>query len=104
IGEVVTETLENNGTLTQGFQQSFQQYAGSAELWSNQFGFVFPNPFTNALTFSYGDAEPGPIAIYDGCSRLITMIPRPENMGNGNYKIDVSGLSSGVYFMQVGEG
>lgn len=104
LGEPVTETV-NSGTniLTQGFQQDFENLLGLQFLTNNESIGIYPNPFVNDVFLKCETCIQGDInlSLCDTRGRVInnklTFILLSENA----LKVDLSGLSVGVYFIKI---
>ena len=60
---------------------------------------VYPNPATDAFSISTSPRQAFGYAILDTYGRRVK-----EGRGNGTVNIDISGLVSGIYFVQINEG
>ena len=98
IGEVVIETVANgNNTLTQGFHQS-ELDVTSVQSHLPSFNIsVYPNPIVSKLTINLGDYEAKAfLEIVDISGKTVHLSSTATNTN-----IDLSGLSSGVYFLSI---
>ena len=101
LGEVVTETIENEGFLNQGFHQSFQEYASSNELLVTNGVLVYPNPVgERGLLFFESENKLLSVSIYDSRFRLVKRIEQPKLTGTNQYELNLSDLSEGCYFLK----
>jgi hypothetical protein len=107
IGEpIITTASTANGTLTQGFQQSYDPFLGLAdEINYGQFT-IYPNPFAGEL-FIHADSPETRYHLYihDAQLKLVRDINLLLPEGIQTYSIDLHELSSGLYFLtlEVGE-
>ena len=98
LGEVVVETTEtNSGILTQGFQQDYENILTLAENGLLSFS-MYPNPFQQELTIQSKDIGTFSISILDNQSKIIFV---KEIEHSNSVTIDLSFLSSGIYFIDV---
>ena len=70
----------------------------------NTFGEIFPNPVSSTATFDYNLVEPTQLKalIYDGFGKLVrTVVNGDKKAGYYQDKVDVSALSSGIYYLQI---
>ena len=101
VGEVVTETVENEGILNQGFQQSFQEYASTNELFVSNGALLYPNPVGGSgLLFLESENKLLSVSIYDSRLRLVKCIQHPKWIGTNQYELNLSDLSEGIYFLK----
>ena len=100
VGQTVTATLTNGGTLTQGFQQDSYTIVEIPEQSSQEFSVnIYPIPATNEVTVEFnsdfqGDAK---IAIIDELGRTLS----EKNVNTSVNKISLNGLSESYYFLKV---
>ncbi|MCL2072992.1 MAG: choice-of-anchor J domain-containing protein [Marinilabiliaceae bacterium] len=85
-------TMPNeNKTLTANFE-----YVGIKSLVSSTLS-VYPNPATDKLYIS-SEISINAISLFDATGRIVLVY---EKVGNSEFTIDISGLSSGVYFVNI---
>ena len=61
---------------------------------------IYPNPATSQITIVWDEVKVDEIKITSYSGRLVKRIT--ANSLNGEKTIDISGLSSGVYFVNIG--
>jgi hypothetical protein len=100
IGQTVTATLTNGGTITQGFQQDSYTIVEIPEQSSQEFSVnIYPVPATNEITVEFNSDFQGnaKIAIIDEQGRFIL----EKNVNTTVNKINLNGLSESYYFLKV---
>ncbi|MFT5779029.1 MAG: hypothetical protein ACI837_001986 [Crocinitomicaceae bacterium] len=107
IGEPITMTASTaSGTLTQGFQQSYDPFLGlENEINYGQLT-IYPNPFVGEL-FIHNDSPDTHYHLYihDAQLKLVREIDLQLPAGIATYSIDLSELNNGLYFLtlEIGE-
>ncbi|MPM01280.1 hypothetical protein SDC9_47519 [bioreactor metagenome] len=98
-GSLDDARIYNRALNQTGIQALF--YEGTTGLQGHKTGIcrVFPNPATESISFS--DIKPESVRIYDQQGRLVIAV---DNGLTDGEKIDVSGLSNGVYYIEAVEG
>ncbi|MFT5860787.1 MAG: hypothetical protein ACI865_002902 [Flavobacteriaceae bacterium] len=106
IGEPITETTwSSTAILTQGFQQDFERFVGVSELYNTDEFVIYPNPFSNQLTVSAGlPLSEYDIIITDAQMKRVYAKNITIPAGVSSYQLDLSALSSGVYFLTLTSG
>ncbi len=100
VGQTVTATLTNGGTLTQGFQQDSYTTVEIPEQSSQEFSVnVYPIPATNEITVEFNSDFQGnaKIAIIDELGRTLS----EQNANTPVNKVSLNGLSESYYFLKV---
>ena len=100
VGQTVTATLTNGGTLTQGFQQDSYTIVEIPEQSSQAFSVnIYPVPATNEITVEFNSDFQGnaKISIIDELGRTLS----EENVNTSVNKISLKGLSESYYFLKV---
>ena len=100
IGQTVTATLTNGGTITQGFQQDSYTIVEIPEESSQAFSVtIYPVPATDAITVEFNKDFQGnaKIAIIDELGRTLS----EKNVNTSVNKISLNGLSESYYFLKV---
>jgi len=67
---------------------------------------TFPNPARSQVTVQYALPETRPVTLrlYDVLGRRVRTVARTEQEGRQEARLDVSGLTSGVYFLRLTAG
>ncbi len=100
VGQTVTATLTNGGTLTQGFQQDSYTIVEIPEQSSQEFSVnIYPIPATNEITVEFNTGFHGnaKITIIDELGRTLS---EKETNTTVN-KVSLNGLSESYYFLKV---
>ena len=100
VGQTVTATLSNGGTLTQGFQQDNYTIVEIPEQSSQAFSVnIYPIPATNEITVEFNSDFQGyaKIAIIDELGRTLS----EKDVNTSVNKISLNGLSESYYFLKV---
>ncbi len=100
VGQTVTATLTNGGTLTQGFQQDSYTIVEIPEQSSQEFSInIYPIPATNEITVEFNSDFKGSakIAIIDELGRTLS----EQNANTPVNKVSLNGLSESYYFLKV---
>ncbi len=100
IGQTITATLTNGGTLTQGFQQDSYTIVEIPEQSSQEFSVnVYPIPTTNEITVEFNSNFQGnaKIAIIDELGRTLS----EKEVTAAVNKISLNGLSESYYFLKI---
>ncbi len=100
VGQTVTATLTNGGTLTQGFQQDSYTIVEIPEQSSQEFSVnIYPIPATNEITVEFNKNFQGSakIAIIDELGRTLS----ERKINTTVTKISLNGLSESYYFLKV---
>jgi hypothetical protein len=88
---------DNNGCKTSAFVSvAVSRCTGIDEL-TTLVGRVYPNPATEALTVELTGTSANTIEVMDVTGRVVLFLPEVT----GNASVDVSSLSSGVYYVRV---
>lgn len=103
LGEMATETIGTEVILTQGFQQpSFSKCNYIPPVASHQFRMkVYPVPAYNSLTVEVKGNENTDLnlELYDALGRKL--ISARLEAGTPEFKLDLSDIYPGVYFLKV---
>ncbi len=101
VGQTITATLTNGGTLTQGFQQNSYTIVEIPEQSSQEFSVnIYPVPATNEVTVEFnnnnfqGNAK---IAIIDELGRTLS----EKTVNTSVTKVSLNGLAESYYFLKV---
>ncbi len=100
VGQTVTATLINGGTLTQGFQQDSYTIVEIPEQSSQAFSVnIYPVPATNEITVEFNQDFQGnaKIAIIDELGRTLS----EKEVTTTVNKVSLNGLSESYYFLKV---
>ena len=100
VGQTVTATLTNGGTLTQGFQQDSYTIVEIPEQSSQEFSVnIYPIPATNEVTVEFNKDFSGnaKITVIDELGRILS----EKNVTTSVNKISLNGLSESYYFLKV---
>ncbi len=100
VGQTITTTLTNGGTLTQGFQQDSYTIVEIPEQSSQEFSIsIYPIPATDEITIEFNSDFQGnaKIAIIDELGRTLS----EQNANTSINKVSLSGLSASYYFLKV---
>jgi hypothetical protein len=108
VGEMaMVQTFENTNAgvfLTQGFQQPLMQLVGiEDEDYAFEF-VVFPNPASDRLNFRYNLQFPGEVKMHWTDMRGVAVLQDYQERYTGGQvedAFDLSGISQGMYFLQV---
>ena len=106
LGEPITETASGlTNILTQGFQQDFERFAGNSELYLTDQFEIYPNPFTSEINLHSNLASlKYRVLVTDTKMKQVREINFILPHGISSYKIDLSTLSSGLYFLTIYSG
>ncbi|MEL7124440.1 MAG: T9SS type A sorting domain-containing protein [Bacteroidota bacterium] len=103
LGEIATETLANDFTLTQGFQQSLPGISNLIVIPNNVIATskvavtAFPNPCINHLNIElYGDLKEKTIQIFNQQGQLIRTLQALQQQ-----QISVHDWPEGMYYLKV---
>jgi len=97
LGEPISESLVNTNTLTQGFQQDYENILMLHSLEALILPIVYPNPFTDHLQVQTNDFDTwknGKIILTDNIGRIIYS----EGF---SHSIELRDLPSGAYHLQL---
>jgi len=103
LGEPITESTSGpTNILTQGLQQDFERFVGNSETYQDDQILIYPNPFTNEITLSSGQAFPEyHVVIMDAQLKRVSEMKLTLPNGVSSYQIDLSTLSGGLYFLTI---
>jgi len=101
LGELAIETqLEQNTILTQGFHQEENYQITEIEEHLNNYKInIYPNPTSQTLNIYCNEKSAADINITDIKGHVVKKIK--NEMPYNNLSIDLSGLSNGVYFLEI---
>ena len=102
LGEPISESfVANQQILSQGFQQSAQNYTAISITSNTDLIEIFPNPFAEIIHLQYQTNEKELIlALYDEKMALVKKITIQTGFSNEN-TISFHDLEAGVYFMHI---
>lgn len=108
VGDIILNTASiffdfNPAIVTNTFQTQFVASLGTGEFADSGF-VVYPNPAGDHVTVAlgYGSGTIAGIAVYDMLGK--TMLSTKPAVGSTSEMVDVSGISSGIYFLEVTSG
>ena len=100
IGQTVTATLSNGGTLTQGFQQNSYTIVEIPEQSSQEFSVsVYPVPASGSVTVEFNSDFQGnaKISLVDELGRTLSEKDATTSVNT----ISLQGLSASYYFLRI---
>ncbi len=62
---------------------------------------IFPNPTTNMIVVTVGAGTLSEITIYNTLAQNVTNLTQQITINEGRIVIDLSGLSSGIYYIKT---
>jgi biopolymer transport protein ExbB len=63
--------------------------------------FIYPNPTSNKIIVEANEHELQQLKVYDMLGQEVTLLTSQSSLQNNKIEIDLSGLSSGVYFIKT---